>query len=237
MLCKTVSHKQCSCWHWEPHTVLEQKIPVGLARSHVWGKWPQAAAPGGINLYSFQKPIHTTLLSKPSLWRYHLRWRVPVSGWYNFGQVLAPGLLACNAQEDSFRHRFHRKLFINGSEAVYPSTNKSGSTSLSLFGYFVSSFSFYTRKFSYCITFRFKVALKRSFLFLGYSAEKSGQIFLSMARALRFKYRSCSCPAVASQGWLDAGCQDLLSCCALKLTEESAGRWLIWDQPFVTTHT
>lgn len=33
VLCKAVSHNQCSCWHWEWHTVLEQKIPVGLARS------------------------------------------------------------------------------------------------------------------------------------------------------------------------------------------------------------
>lgn len=79
------------------------------------------------NLHGFQKPIHTTLLSKPSLWV-----QEAVSGWCSFGQVLAPGLLTFNAREGSLRHRFHRKLFISGSKAVYPRANKSGSTSLSL---------------------------------------------------------------------------------------------------------
>lgn len=51
---------------------------------------------------------------------------------------------------------------------------------------------------------------------------------MSVARALRFKCRSSSCPVVASQGWLNAECQDLLSCCALKLTGASWGMADIW---------
>lgn len=66
--------------------------------------------------------------------------------------------------ERAHSDRFHRKLLMNGSEAVYPRT-KSGSTSLSLFEYFISSFSFYTREFSYCITFRFKMLPSKDLFF------------------------------------------------------------------------
>lgn len=40
-----------------------------------------------------------------------------------------------------------------------------GSTSLSLFEYFISSFSFFTRRFSYCVTVRFKVLPSKDLFF------------------------------------------------------------------------
>lgn len=135
---------------------------------------------------------------------------------------MAPGLLKFNAQEDLFRYRFQIKLFMNVEETVYPRTNKSGSTSLALSEHFIYSFSFYTREFSYCITFRFKTLPSKAPLF-SWDFQQSGQIVLSMARALRFKCRSSSCLAVAYWGWLNAECHNVLCCCPLK--PDSSHSW------------
>lgn len=133
VLCKAVSHNQCSCRQLAlavtPSAAAEK--PCGTGRIPVWDRWPQAAAPGRIST-AFKNQ------STPLCFPNHLcRCRVPVSGWCSFGQVLAPGLLTFNAREGSLRHRFHRKLFISGSKAVYPRANKSGSTSLSLWAFYI----------------------------------------------------------------------------------------------------
>lgn len=136
--------------------------------------------------------------------------------------MLAPGLLKFNAQEDLLRYRFQIKLFMNVEETVYPRTNKSGSTSRALSEDFIYSFSFYTREFSYCITFRFKTLPSKAPLF-SWDFQQSGQIVLSMVRVLRFKCRSSSCLAVAYWGWLNAECHNVLCCCPLKLTVVTHG--------------
>lgn len=83
--------------------------------------------------------------------------------------------------------------------------------------HFISSFSFYTRQFSYCIAFRFKTLPSKDPLF-SWDFQQGGQMFLSMARALRFKCGSSSCLAVDYKGWLNAVYHDVLCCCPLKLT-------------------
>jgi len=143
---------------------VESRKPKWASEIHLWGGWPQAAAPGRTVLAL--KSQSTSLLCKPSLWVQSTR-HPAVSSWYNFGRALASGLLTFNAQEDLFRHRLHRKLFMNGKETVYRGTNESGSTTLSPSEHFVSSFSCYTREFSYCITFRFKTLHSKDRFFSG----------------------------------------------------------------------